>query len=96
MKALTLDEIERLAILAEEAAEVQQIAMKIIRHDYDSCNPFDETKTENRELLEKESGDLKFAIQLMQDNYDVDAYKISRFKAKKKKNISKYLHYNSL
>ena len=62
---MTPEELERLAILAEECAEVQQIVMKIIRHGYNSCNPFDENKTENRELLEKELGDLLFAIQLM-------------------------------
>jgi len=32
-------ELERLAILAEEAAEVVQIANKIIRHGYASYHP---------------------------------------------------------
>lgn len=30
------EELERLALLVEEAAEIQQIAMKIIRHGYAS------------------------------------------------------------
>lgn len=36
---LTPAEAECLAILIEECAEVQQIACKILRHGYDSCNP---------------------------------------------------------
>lgn len=93
---MTVAELERLAILVEEAAEVQQIAMKIIRHGYSSFNPFDDTKTQNRELLEKELGDLVFALGLLMASGDVSEEKIQEFKWKKKETIGKYLHYNEV
>ena len=77
-------ELERLAILAEECAEVQQIVSKIIRHGFDSYNPYDENKTSNRELLEKELGDLLFAMNLCVDNEDINLFKIMDFSDKKK------------
>lgn len=91
---MTESELERLAILVEEAAEVQQVAMKIIRHGYTSYNPFDETKTNNRKLLEKELGDLVFALGLLMASGDVSEYEIQEFKWKKKETIGKYLHHN--
>lgn len=48
---LTNAELERLAILMEECAEVQHIIGKIIRHGYESFNPFDDNKTPNRKLF---------------------------------------------
>lgn len=50
---LTPAQAERLAMLAEECAEVIQIVGKILRHGYDSYNPLD-PNTPNRRLLEKE------------------------------------------
>lgn len=93
---MTKTELERLALLVEEAAEVQQIAMKIIRHGYSSYNPFDAEETSNRKLLEKELGDLVFAIGLMMANDDVSETKIQEFKWKKRETIFKYLHHNSV
>lgn len=89
-------ELERLAILAEEAAEVQQIAMKIIRHGYGSYNPFDEAKTPNRRLLEKELGDLLLAMSLMIDCHDLNSNAIHEFKQAKKEKIAQYLHHNTI
>lgn len=93
---MTEAELERLAILVEEAAEVQQIAMKIIRHGYSSHNPFDESKMSNRYLLEKELGDLVFALGLLMANDDVSEKRIQDFKWKKKETIGKYLHHNEV
>lgn len=92
--ALTPAEIERLAILAEEAAEVQQIAMKIIRHGYDSYHPEDEDKTTNRDLLAKELGDLEYIIKQMKLQMDVDVFEIRKHRLAKAKKIVKYLHHN--
>lgn len=91
---MTEAELERLAILVEEAAEVQQIAMKIIRHGYSSCNPFDNNATPNRELLNKELGDLMYAVELMTAYYDVNPSAIAEHKANKRSKISQYLHFN--
>ncbi|PCJ24121.1 MAG: hypothetical protein COA96_10270 [SAR86 cluster bacterium] len=53
---LTPAEAERLAMLAEEAAEVIQIIGKILRHGYENFHP-DAPETTNRELLAMEVGD---------------------------------------
>ncbi len=63
-------EQERLAILVEECAEVQQIACKILRHGYDSYHPDDKLKTANRRLLENEVDELLAVIMLMQRRLD--------------------------
>jgi len=96
MKTLTPEELERLAILSEECAEVQQVIGKIIRHGYESYNPFDQEKTTNRSLLEKELGDLVFAMALMMSNIDVQEANIQAQKWKKRESIKKYLHYNTI
>lgn len=89
-------ELERLAILAEECSEVIQIVNKIIRHGYESYNPFDESKTTNRHLLEKELGDLEFACRFMLDNNDASRLKIAEHASTKMVNIRKYLHHNTI
>jgi hypothetical protein len=51
---LTAAEAERLAMLAEECAEVIQVIGKILRHGYDSYHP-DNSTVSNRDLLAKEA-----------------------------------------
>lgn len=93
---MTNSELERLAILAEECAEVQQIICKIIRHGFESYNPFDETKTTNRDLLERELGDLSFAVNFCAENEDINLINVRGFIDKKRGNIKKYLHHNKI
>lgn len=62
---LTVDEAERLAILAEECGEVVQIVGKILRHGYASHNPNDGNRITNRSLLAKELGDMEWIVRLM-------------------------------
>lgn len=88
-------ELERLAILVEECAEVQQIAMKIIRHGYESYNPFDENKISNRKLLEKELGDLIFAYRLLLGSNDIDYGEIEKSIGNKSRSIQQYLHFQT-
>jgi NTP pyrophosphatase (non-canonical NTP hydrolase) len=59
---LTPAELERLALVMEEASEVVQAATKILRHGYEGR--YDEGPT-NREALERELGDLRYAIALL-------------------------------
>lgn len=87
-------ELERLAILVEECAEIQQIAMKIIRHGYESYHPEDISKTSNRKLLSNELGDLVFAMALMFTNKDIKEEDVQEAKWDKKHRIQKYLHFN--
>ena len=54
---LTPAEAERLAMLAEECAEVIQIVGKILRHGYASYHP-NNPGVSNRELLDDEISDL--------------------------------------
>lgn len=91
---MTLAELERLALLAEEAAEVIQIVGKIIRHGYESYHPNDPDTT-NRMLLEKELGHLKYAILLMDLNKDVDRINISQGQVDKSVYCPKYLHHQA-
>ena len=92
---LSNSEIERLAILTEECGEVQQIIGKILRHGYKSYSPIDESKTTNRELLEKELGDIKWISELMIKNGDIDKDKIYKRTLDKGTNINNnFLHYN--
>lgn len=68
---LTDAEAERLAILAEECAEVIQIIGKISRHGYESFHPADACKIDNRRLLEHELGDVLGMITAMAQKGDV-------------------------
>lgn len=58
---LTPAQAERLAMLAEECAEVIQVVGKILRHGYDNYHPENRTFS-NRDMLHQELTDL-FAVQ---------------------------------
>jgi len=91
---LTPAEAERLALLSEELGEAQQIIGKILRHGYENCNPYDVNRIKNRNLLEKELGDVHAAIRLMLRSNDISSSEIRYFKEFKLKKIEKYLHHN--
>lgn len=91
---LTPAEDERLAILAEEAAEVIHVISKIRRHGFESRNPDDPRSPTNRQLLEKELGDLDAAYLMCFDAGDVDDGAISGHCLARGASIKKYLHHN--
>lgn len=62
---LTPAEAERLAYLIEEAAEVQQIACKALRHGFNSYNPDAPGAGSNREQLNRELRDFAGAVARM-------------------------------
>ncbi len=93
---LTEAQIERLAILIEECAEVQQIACKILRHGYGSYNPTIDNCPDNRQLLETEVGDLLFAIEWMQKEEDIDGTQVRYSAINKRQKVQKYLHHNTI
>lgn len=93
---LSQAELERLAILSEELGEVQQIIGKIIRHGWESYSPFDESKTTNRQLLEKELGDVHAIRNLMIRRGDIDFLEIKLHGKEKEKRIQPYLHHNKM
>lgn len=93
---LTPAEAERLALLVEECAEVQQIAMKILRHGYESYNPTIPNSPTNRDDIQKEIGHLQFAIELMVDKDDIIQSHCIISKDNKQETIQKWLHHNKL
>lgn len=64
MNNLTEAQIERIAKLAEEAAEVVQACTKILRFGFVSAHPAC-PDTNNRERLAEELGDLRAAVAVM-------------------------------
>lgn len=90
---LTDAQLERLAILAEEAGEVQQIIGKIIRHGYESRNPLVKNSQTNRQLLEKELGDFAHVKYLMMERGDLSARNISVAQDLKSRSVIPYLHH---
>jgi NTP pyrophosphatase (non-canonical NTP hydrolase) len=90
---ITPAEYERLALLMEECGEIIQVIGKILRHGYGSYHP-DNQEQDNRELLEKELGDVMFAIKLMKKKKDIDGIVIKSYMNEKEENISDYLHFN--
>lgn len=93
---LTDAELERLACLMEECAEVQQIVGKIIRHGYESYNPFDPHRTSNRKLLERELGDLIAVVNIVINGGDINGLDLKKAAKDKKVRIRRYLHYNQI
>lgn len=87
------DEQERLACCLEEAAEVIQIAGKILRHGYGSYNPLDDKRTSNQSLLEKEIGDFLAVLDMMVGAGDLRGDLIDHHRANKPKRMAKYLHH---
>lgn len=86
-------ELERLAVLIEECAEVVQIGGKILRHGYNSTHPDDPEGDTNREMLEKELGHIRHSVDRMAENLDVDRKHIAKSAAIKSKAITVYLHH---
>jgi len=88
---LSPSEHERLALLSEECGEVVQAIGKILRHGYESCHP--DGGLSNRLLLEKEVGDVFYAIQAMTKDGDLCAENIDIERQKKVLTVKKYLHH---
>lgn len=89
---LTEAELERLAMLSEECGEVVQIIGKILRHGYDSYHPNDPS-VNNRDLLEKEVGDVEAAIHLLLVPCEIRPIQVAKHKQEKLNNIRKYSHH---
>lgn len=90
---LTPQEVERLACVAEEAAEVGQVVGKILRHGFHSHHP-DFPMTTNRELLEKELGDLLAVQEMLIRSGDLDVLAIRKHADQKHRNLPNWLHHN--
>ena len=89
---LTPAEAERLAILAEECAEVIQAIGKIQRHGYESYYP----DKSNRTALTNELGHVMAAGRLMAAAGDIEMQGVLVSRTEKLCNISQYLHHNEV
>lgn len=88
-------ETERLALLAEEMGETLQIIGKILRHGYESFDPFlpPPAGNTNRQLLERELGDVLVAIDFMLRAGDVKQKHIDDKIRVKNHKIWDFLHH---
>jgi len=87
---------ERLAVLAEELGEVQQVIGKILRHGMDSFNPLDDSEETNRTKLEKELADVNLIVLHMISQGDVNEDHINWNTHNKVEKINKWLHHNKV
>lgn len=99
---LTPAEAERLAMLAEEAGEIVQAVMKIMRHGWDSYNPHSpELKVSsagvvspnNRTELMRELGDLCEVQKLMIKAGDINGAVIAEHAENKQHNMRQFTHH---
>lgn len=89
---VTKAEAERLAVLIEEAAEVQQAACKVLRHGWSSCDPTVGDSPTNRARLAQEFGDLLAAGSLLMDSGDIGVDYVERWRKDKRERMKKWLH----
>lgn len=90
---LTPAEAERLYILIEEAAEVQQAATKILRHGYASHHP--DGGADNRANLERELSHVGTAAEMMIKAGDVSRREIAEGAVEKTDSMRPYLHHQA-
>ena len=90
---LTHAQVERLALLAEEMGEAVQVIGKILRHGLMSCHPDDEDQRSNRMLLEKELGDVQYAVRLLCESRDIRDAHIGNYADDKAIRVKPYLHH---
>lgn len=93
---LTPAEVERLAVLAEEAGEVVQIVGKILRHGYESRNPLEPKRGTNREMLEREVGDFYVALHMLFEHGDIRRGAVAYRESIKQDSLPQYLHHTKL
>lgn len=91
---LTEAEAERLAMLAEEAAEIVQAAMKILRHGYDSYHPNDPSMS-NRKLLAREVGNFSRIANLCFDEGDWEQVDERAGYGDKTESLRRFSHHQS-
>lgn len=89
-------EVERLGLLAEECGETIQIIGKILRHGYESVNPYEAHSGTNRDRLTLELGDVLVAIDFMLNNGDVRHSGLTDRKRVKHHRIWDWLHHQAV
>ena len=85
-------ETERLALLSEECAEIVKAVGKIMRHGYSSRKPTVADSPTNREDLEREIGDVLWAVDLMAHAGDISMLR-ARMDQGRHQRKRRYLHH---
>lgn len=88
---LTPAEAERLALMAEECAEVIQVVGKILRHGYDSRHPAGGAT--NRLLLQKELGDVLASTTMLRNAGDVSGEALEQAAHAKMHSVLQWVHH---
>ena len=86
-------EAERLALLLEELGEAQQSIGKILRHGYESKNPYQMSGPTNREALEKEVADVYVAARMMFEAGDMRRMACAGHEERKTESVQRFLHH---
>ncbi len=84
-------QIERVALLMEEMAETIHVIGKILRHGFNSYNPYTEEK--NKTLLEKELSHVSLALSLLIANGDIDPLALTEYQSLKQQSVKRFMHY---
>ena len=90
---LRAGELERLAFLSEECAEAIQAVTKILRHGWESRDPTNASSPTNRQMLETELGDLRFAVAALTQAGDVSAERIAGAAIGRAADPGRYMHH---
>lgn len=86
-------EQERLGLYSEEMGEAQQVVGKILRHGLDSTNPEESSDSRsNQKLLEKETGDILAAIDILVACGTLDRAGLERARMAKLQKLQRWLH----
>lgn len=93
LPGLSAAELERLALLNEECAEVQQAISKILRHGYASYHPHKPELGDNRHMLSIEVGHVLAALHLMTQAGDLGTERIGVHQKAKLDHVEIYLHH---
>ena len=91
--SLSPAEAERIECLAEEAGEIVQACMKILRHGLHNFHPADPDCTTNRVLLGKELGNLRYVQEQMHLEGDIDDRDVLVGEHSKERNWPTYTHH---
>lgn len=90
---LTPAEAERLAMLAEEAGEIVQACMKVLRHGYESYNPDRPSDGSNRQQLARELGNFDHITTIMFDCGDYEMVDVRVGIDRKRRSLKHYAHF---
>jgi NTP pyrophosphatase (non-canonical NTP hydrolase) len=90
---LTPAQVEALALIIEECAEVQHAATKILRHGLIATNPLLLESVTNQEDLARELGDVIASISLLDSIGLIDGSMLSTYAMGKIGRLPQYLHH---